>query len=50
MKFDKSTYEEVVLFQCREILKLQLFSVTSVPGAVNTAIITPVAIRYEISG
>ena len=24
MKFDKS-YEEVVLFQCREILKLQLF-------------------------
>ena len=35
MKFDKSTHEEVVLFQSREILKLQLFSVTSVPGAVN---------------
>lgn len=30
MKFDKSTYVEVVLFQCRKILKLQFFSVTSV--------------------
>ena len=30
MKFDKSTYEEVVSYQCRKILKLQLFSLTSV--------------------